>query len=1005
MADTAKPVIFISYGHLDEPDRFLEPRATRWLSYVTSHLGPAAAHGKLERWDDRQIDGGGDWRADIDDALNRCAVCVFLVSRHSLSSRFILDVEMKRMLERHHAGGAHLYPIVITSVDLKAAPWLLKLNLKPTNGTALELYEEGPRNKIMSELAAEIREIIERTAAQKANDPNRDNDTKQTGPAVNDYDRLPETPYEELVGRADELKLLDDAWANEKINIVSLIAEGGVGKSALVNRWLVKLQEDKYRGADAVLGWSFFSQGSAQQATSADAFLNWALATLKVEVDTTSATVKAEKLAKAIAARRVLLVLDGVEPLQHGPGPQRGQLKDQGLRAFLRRFAAMSFPEGHSLVVLTSRLAVADIAKWKDGSAPVKDLGQLSPEAGAALLKGNAVEGPLAELQQASREVGGHALTLTLLAGFLRELHHGDVRRRGNVRGFFADPHIPGAEHAAKVMQSYKTDWLMGQPLLHAIMHMVGLFDRPASKGCLDELRRKPPIAGLTDAVVGIQDADWQHAVARLRDVKLLSQRDKVAPDDLDAHPLVREWFGERLKKTNETAWKAAHSRLYDYLRRSTKEGDRPTLEQLAPLYQAIVHGCRAGRYQEAFDKIYADRICRRGPDGEIEFYAHRKLGATGSDLAAISWFFDAPYATPVATLNEAARSWVLSMAAFCLRGQGRLAEALPAMRVALRMHEDAEDWSNAAIGSSNLSEAELLVGDVASAVATAERSVAHADRSGDRFQMIVKRGTHAGALHAAGRRDAAEALFAEAERRQRERQPNYPLLYSFQGYQYCDLLLAKGAYVSVLERTKKIIEWEAASHSPSLLDRGSLRLSLGRAHFGLALNRVEQQQPSATRETARIARARLAEAVDGLRAAGQSDFIPLGLLARAAFRRSVGDWEGAARDLDEVEEITEPGPMRLYLCDMALERARLALAQSEAFAPLNGMLETDNPAKPEVPSEAKIAELRKEAAEQIRIAADYIKECGYHRRDEELAELQDVLAGARSFAGLPPRV
>jgi hypothetical protein len=49
--------------------------------------------------------------------------------------------------------------------------------------------------------------------------------------------------------------------------------------------------------------------------------------------------------------------------------------------------------------------------------------------------------------------------------------------------------------------------------------------------------------------------------------------------------------------------------------------------------------------------------------------------------------------------------------------------------------------------------------------------------------------------------------------------------------------------------------------------------------------------------------------------------------------------------------------------------------------------------------------ELKAEAAEQIRIAADYIKECGYHRRDAELPELQDVLAGARSFAGLPPRV
>src|SRR5258705_49383 len=82
-----------------------------------------------------------------------------------------------------------------------------------------------------------------------------------------------------------------------------------------------------------------------------------------------------------------------------------------------------------------------------------------------------------------------------------------------------------------------------------------------------------------------------------------------------------------------------------------------------------------------------------------------------------------------------------------------------------------------------------------------------------------------------------------------------------------------------------------------------------------------------------------LGEAVDGLRAAGQSDDLLRGLLARAAFCRSVGDWDGAARDLDEVEEIAEPGSMRLFLCDMALERARLVLARIEAFAPLNGLL------------------------------------------------------------------
>ena len=195
-------------------------------------------------------------------------------------------------------------------------------------------------------------------------------------------------------GRARrELERLDEAWSDDKTNILSLIAEGGAGKSALVNEWLTRLQADSYRGAECVLGWSFYSQGSKERATAADEFLDWALAKLGVKLETTSASAKGEAIAEALMARRALLVLDGVEPLQHGPGPQAGQLKDQGLRALLRRFAAAPPRADHSLIVLTSRLAVADIQRFKDGAAPVVDVEKLSDEAGAELLRDNDVWG------------------------------------------------------------------------------------------------------------------------------------------------------------------------------------------------------------------------------------------------------------------------------------------------------------------------------------------------------------------------------------------------------------------------------------------------------------------------------------------------------------------------------------------------------------------------------------------------------------------------------------
>ena len=89
--------------------------------------------------------------------------------------------------------------------------------------------------------------------------------------------RLP-TSGSELFGREPEVQVLDDAWAKSNVNIVSFVAWGGVGKTALVNHWIKQhMARDNFRGAERVYGWSFFSQGTAERAASADLFIDQAL--------------------------------------------------------------------------------------------------------------------------------------------------------------------------------------------------------------------------------------------------------------------------------------------------------------------------------------------------------------------------------------------------------------------------------------------------------------------------------------------------------------------------------------------------------------------------------------------------------------------------------------------------------------------------------------------------------------------------------------------------------
>ena len=991
-----KPTIFISYSHKDEPEH---PRdgEVQWLSFVRTYLQPAVKHGVFNLWVDRHTTGGEDWDPEIERNLRECDIFILLVSAHAMASDYIIDKEIAVIRERQARGEpVHFYPLLLTPTPQAGLEKVKDKNLRPRDGKPFSVYSAHDRQQHMSDAADEIAQIAERIAKQKSA---AQQSTSTMQPAYVHITGLPETGYERLVGRDAELKRLDEAWADRNTNILSLVAEGGAGKSALVNEWLKRMQVDHYRGADAVLGWSFYSQGSKERATSAEPFLNWALDKLGIKINTTSATAKGEAIAEALARRRVLLVLDGCEPLQHGLGTQQGKLKDPGLRTLLHRFAAMPPAEAHGLVVLTSRLAIKDIARWCSGAAPVLDLEKLSDEASVAVPRDNGVWGTDTELRAAAREFGGHPLALDLLASFLKETQTGDVRRRDRIRELLDDPENGRHDQARRVMESYQREWLASRPVPNAIMHAVGLFDRPASGDCLSALRRKPAIPGLTDVIANLDEGAWQRAVALLRDIRLLAPRDPSSPDALDAHPLVREWFGQHLEETNPSAWRAAHSRLYEHLRDITQKGETPTLEDLAPLYQAIPHGCRAGRYQEALDDIYIGRICRRQADGTIEYYASAKLGAPGSDLAAISWFFEKPYETPAATLTAADQSWVLADAAFGLRTHGRFTEALPADRAALRMFKEATDWRNAAIVARNLSQTEKLVGNVGVALAAAKQAVTYADHSGDEFEIVVERVNHAHALVAAGRHNEAERLFADAEDRQKRWRPTHSTLYSVQGYQYCELLLARRQWLGARDRANqslKITKW--------LVGIALDKLTLGRAHVGLALDAVSQQPVATACDNAHVSQALLTNAVEGLRTSGHLDEVPSGLLARSAFRRSVGDWVGAERDLDEVEEIAEPGPMRLFLCDMALERARLAFARIEAFAPLNGLVD-DSPPKPAPPGPGERVKLAQEARVNLATARELIERSGYHRRDEELAELEAVRDGRRRFANLPPRV
>lgn len=814
------------------------------------------------------------------------------------------------------------------------------------------------------------------------------NDTDLLGQLIGDlHDHLPAVPKftrkisrsqldkhapKVLFGREEELKALDAAWARDTMNLYTLVAWGGAGKTSLVFHWVqtrFAAAEPKWPGVERYFDWSFYSQGTGEsRQTSADLFIAKALEFFGDPDPTRGGPhERGERLAGLIRRHRTLLVLDGIEPLQYPPNdPQAGRLKDPALETLLRELAA----DNPGLVLITTREHLTHLDAY--ATTAEQKLHKLAKEAAVALLRHLQIVGTDEELHAAWQDAGGHALTLSLLGRFIADAYEDrDIHHYREVKFEEADRETQGRS-AFKVMIAYERWLKSGGPERQrelAVLRLTGLFDRPMAKSCLQALRAAPAIPGLTEALVKLSPQQWNIAVKRLSEVDLLS----VSPEAIDAHPLIREYFAAQLQRDQPEAFRAAHSRLFDYLCENTPH--RPDgLDGLAPLYEAVTHGCLAGRHQEACDKVYFDRILRGA--GSDRFYSTRKLGAIGADLAAVAAFFDrssaGPWSRVSPNLSAADQAWLLNQAALRLRALGRLTEALQPMRAALENYEGQKDWKNAAQSASNLSELELTLGRLPDAVSDARQSITHADQSGDAGMRMINRTTAADALHQSGQRAAASALFAEAEAMQQEMQPQFALLYSLQGFRYCDWLLtpAENAAWRMLLPLQPLspaesplsgglaeVERRATTTLPWVVEENWLlaialdHLTLARAGLLRAIVAGPLPQPA-------LDLPHIPAALHGLRAAGAVEFIARALLTAALYHFVRGEHDLTRKHLAEAQQIAERGPMPLFLADIHLHRARLFHAP---------------------PALAEAARL--------------IRTLGYGRRYQELADAEAALA------------
>ncbi len=141
--------------------------------------------------------------------------------------------------------------------------------MRPTDARLLESGNKSRIDKELTAIAYEVDEILGGRPERKLG-PGKPVHVPPEKVAIA---KLP-TTGEHLFGREKELARLGAAWEDDGTNVISLVAFGGVGKSALVNHWLAGMAKEDFRGARRVYGWSFYSQGTRQTAVSADDFID-----------------------------------------------------------------------------------------------------------------------------------------------------------------------------------------------------------------------------------------------------------------------------------------------------------------------------------------------------------------------------------------------------------------------------------------------------------------------------------------------------------------------------------------------------------------------------------------------------------------------------------------------------------------------------------------------------------------------------------------------------------
>lgn len=146
-----RPTVFIGYSHQDEQEK----------EVVLAHLNVLRHAGLLDVWHEDRISAGADWEHEIEQTIEQANVAILLISANFLTSEFMLERVVPRLLKRQLAGGLIILPIIIKACAWQKVSWLPSPWIRPKNGQTV--WGQGGRraDEELAAIAVEVAALAE----------------------------------------------------------------------------------------------------------------------------------------------------------------------------------------------------------------------------------------------------------------------------------------------------------------------------------------------------------------------------------------------------------------------------------------------------------------------------------------------------------------------------------------------------------------------------------------------------------------------------------------------------------------------------------------------------------------------------------------------------------------------------------------------------------------------------------------------------------------------------